>query len=74
MKKENKNQIPNDKLEKIAGGGIKERLTAGMLGVSALISPTNTMATGIKDNVDSPSFTKNIVMSEKKKIYRLSNI
>ena len=39
MKKENKKILSDENLEDVAGGGAKEQITAGILGVSALVSP-----------------------------------
>ncbi len=64
MKEENKKQLSGEDLEDVAGGGVKEQLTAGILGISALVSPMNAIDSRAKE-VSNPSAMQGTVISEK---------
>ena len=64
MKEKDKKQIADQQLEYVSGGGVKEQLTAGMLGISALVSPINAIGSEAKGVTDS-SFAQNTVISER---------
>lgn len=65
MGEENKKQLSDGELEDVAGGGVKEQLTAGILGISALVSPINTMNAEARGGSGMASLSQNTVMSER---------
>ncbi|MBR2735336.1 MAG: hypothetical protein IKE05_04000 [Clostridia bacterium] len=65
MKEENKKQLSGEDLEDVAGGGVKEQLTAGILGISALVSPVNAAGTQTDSNSGALPFAQNTVASQR---------
>ena len=64
MRNNNKNQLTVDKLEEVAGGGVKEQITAGILGVSALVGPLGSANSETK-GASGSSFAQNTIISER---------
>lgn len=64
MNEENKKNLSDKQLEDVAGGGVKEQVTAGILGISALVAPVNATSTN-PSGASSSSFTPSTILSQK---------
>lgn len=66
MSKEDKRQLSGSELEQVAGGGVKEQIAAGVLGISALVSPMDIASVAANENKVLPAYTSSMAISDKK--------
>lgn len=65
MDNKGKKNLSDKELEHVAGGGVKEQLTAGVLGISALVSPINTTNAQTKASSNPLPLAQNTIVSQR---------